>query len=223
MSDTSNAKGSAMTCAEVDILLCDYVDGTLDGLRNAAVEAHLAQCATCAEAVRDASAAVEFLARVQPVEPPPELVTRLLFAAPAARQQRHGGILGLFARFLEPVLQPRFAMGMAMTILSFSLLAKFAGIPGRQLTPEDLNPVQVWDAVGDRFYQAYDGVVKYYRSLRVVYEIQNRLNEWSTEDGQPPDGGAPGADAIAPVPGQAQPPPGDAGHVHEEGERSLAE
>jgi hypothetical protein len=212
-----------MTCAELDILLCDYVDGTLDPQRKAAVEEHLANCATCAEAARDASMAVQFLAQATPVEPPPELVTRLLFEAPSAKQQRErGGILGIFTRFLEPVLQPRFAMGMAMTILSFSLLAKFAGIPERHLTPADLHPAQVWNAVGDRFYQTYDGAVKYYRSLRVVYEIQNRLSEWSTEEQTPQDETG-GVDEIVPVPGQTQSLPGGGEDFHEEGERSVAE
>ena len=32
-----------MTCAELEILLCDYVDGTLRGAEKSALESHLAE------------------------------------------------------------------------------------------------------------------------------------------------------------------------------------
>jgi len=50
-----------MNCAELDILLCEYVDGTLDAATRAAVELHLAGCPSCAELARDSAAAVRFL------------------------------------------------------------------------------------------------------------------------------------------------------------------
>jgi hypothetical protein len=172
-----------MTCADFEILLCEYVDGILDGQRKASVEKHLAECSTCAQLARDVSAAVAFTQLAPPVEPPDELVTRLLYQAPTTGAHRKDtGIRGLVSKWMQPVLQPRFAMGMAMTILSFSLLAKFAGIPERQLSPADLHPAKVWQAVDDRLDRAVDRIVKYYDSLKVVYEIQSRLNEWSDED-----------------------------------------
>jgi len=172
-----------MTCADLEILLCDYADGTLTGDQKAAVEEHLAACAACAQLAEDISAVVAFTGKVPPVEPPDELVTRLLFQAPrAGTGAKRAGIRGLLTGWLAPVLQPRFAMGMAMTVLSFSLLARFAGIEERQLSPADLHPVKVWNAVDDRFNRALDQVVKYYDSLRVVYEIQSRLSEWSEEE-----------------------------------------
>lgn len=174
-----------MTCADVEILLCDYVDGTLGGDQHAAVEKHLAACAGCAETARDAATAVAFMDRVPQVDPPDELVTRLLFQVPRAPAGLGiGGLRSLLTRWMEPVLQPRFAMGMAMTILSFSLLAKFAGIPDRPLSPADLHPAKVWAAVDDRFHRTYDGLVKYYESLRLVYEIRSRLSEWTEEEQQ---------------------------------------
>ncbi len=172
-----------MTCAELDILLCDYVDGTLEGDRKAAVEAHLSQCAACAQLARDASAAVAFMRKAERVEPPDELVTRLLFQIPDRRALRDSaGLQGLLSRLLEPVLQPRFAMGMAMTILSFSLLAKFTGIPGRPLQPSDLQPARIIQAIDDRAHRLWDRAVKYYESLRLVYEIQTRLGEWAESE-----------------------------------------
>jgi anti-sigma factor RsiW len=68
-----------MTCADLEILLADYVDGTLHGEQKSAVESHLAQCDGCAELARDASGAVAFMERASNVEAPPELVTRILY------------------------------------------------------------------------------------------------------------------------------------------------
>lgn len=171
-----------MNCADLDILLCDYVDGTLPADRRKELEEHLASCATCAEMARDVSAAVGFLEHVPPVEPPPELLTKIVFELPAAHKARAkepGGLRKLLNNWIQPVLQPRFAMGFAMTILSFSLLARFAGVNPRQLTLEDLRPKKVWQAVDDRVYRGWQRTVKFYENIRLVYEIQTQLREWS--------------------------------------------
>lgn len=170
-----------MNCAELEILLCDYVDGVLKPGEKTVVEEHLARCAVCAELVRDARAAVAFIERVADVEPPKELMTRLVFAAaPAVRQSRRFRFR--YLRWLEPVLQPRVAMGMAMTILSFSMLGRFVNIPVRQLQPSDLNPVAIWAVVDDRVHRAWERGVKYYESIRLFVEIKSRFRELSARD-----------------------------------------
>jgi hypothetical protein len=73
-------------------------------------------------------------------------------------------------------------MGMAMTILSFSMLARFAHIEPRQLRPSDLDPVKVWQGIDDHSHRVYDRAMKYYDNLRLVIEIQSRLREWSDQE-----------------------------------------
>jgi anti-sigma factor RsiW len=170
-----------MTCAELETLICDYVDGALGPDARTVVEQHLAGCRSCAELARDGAAAVEFMERAAEVEPPPELMTRLLFQAPWAHGRTHStGIKHWFRKVLHPVLQPRFAMGMAMTILSFAMLARFV-TPARQLRPSDLAPAQVWASVEDRVYRGWERTVKFYESLKVVYQIQSRLHDWQQQ------------------------------------------
>jgi len=173
-----------MKCADLEILLCDYVDGTLDGAAKVSVERHLAECTACAELTRDAAAAVGFLARVGDVEPPAELVTRILFQIPNRRQssERRRGIREWLSRTFEPILQPRLAMGMAMTILSFAMLGRFAGIQPRQLTASDLNPATIWATLDHKAHRTWERAVKYYENLRFVYEIQTRLQELTDQD-----------------------------------------
>ncbi|HVN04519.1 MAG TPA: zf-HC2 domain-containing protein [Bryobacteraceae bacterium] len=170
-----------MTCAELEILICDYVDGTLGPDARATVEQHLAVCRDCADLARDAAAAVAFMERAETVEPPPELMTRLLFHAPWAHAKTPvTGIRNWFRKALHPVLQPRFAMGMAMTILSFAMLARWVA-PARQLRPSDLSPAAVWSGVEDRVYRSWQRTVKFYESLKVVYQIQTKLRDWQQQ------------------------------------------
>jgi len=188
-----------MNCGEIEILLAEYVEGTLRGEQKSAVEAHLGECAGCAELARDSAAAVEFMERAAVVEAPPELVTRLLFevtAGPSRSVVKPTLARRLFGKWLEPVLEPRYAMSMAMTVLSLAMLFKVAGISPRQLTAADLDPVKVWTLAEDRATRVWERGMKYYDSLRVVFEIQSRLKEW-TED-QPGDASDTAAGQTAP-------------------------
>lgn len=129
--------------------------------------------------------AVAFMERAAVAEPPAELLTRILHHAPAGVQttsERRSWLRRVFGNFFESVLQPRYAMGMAMTILSFSMIAKFAGIEPRQLRPSDLDPVKIWASIDDHAQRTYDRAMKYYENLRLVIEIQSRLTEWSEQE-----------------------------------------
>jgi anti-sigma factor RsiW len=185
-----------MTCAELEILLCDYLDGTLPFAQRLALENHIAECGACAELARDVNAAVSLMERAAPVEPPAELLTRILHEIPAGRRtpgERSGWWRKIFGGWFDSILQPRYAMGMAMTILSFSMIARFAGIEPRQLKPADLDPAKIWATVDDRAHRTWNRAVKYYDNLRLVIEVQSRLKEWADQEqaqNQTPSNGA---------------------------------
>jgi hypothetical protein len=175
-----------MNCADFEVLYCDYLDGTLDAAQRSAVEEHQRHCVSCAELAADAAGAVAFIERAGSVEPPAELLTRITFEIPAGTQQPAKGwrsFLGGWLRPLShPMLQPKFAMGMAMTILSFSMLGRLAGIDVRQLKPSDLEPAKIWAAADDKVHRTWARAVKYYENLRLVYEVQSRLQEWTQQE-----------------------------------------
>jgi hypothetical protein len=127
-------------------------------------------------------------------DPSPELLTRIMHHAPIGRQREgrrtpadaaSSWANRLFGGFVHGWLQPRYVMGMAMTILSFSMLARFAHIAPRQLRPSDLDPVKVWQGIDDHSHRIYDRAMKYYDNLRLVIEIQTRLKELNDQD-EPP-------------------------------------
>ncbi len=173
-----------MDCVGIDDLLCDCIDGALTPATKLVLEAHLQTCPDCAKLLADIGGAVNFMQRAAEVELPKELVTRILYLTPkeapiAAAIAR----IGWLRRFTAPLLQPRFAMGMAMTILSFSMLGKFVA-PVRQLKASDLEPAKVWRSVDDSAHRTWDKFVKYYDNLRLVYEVQTAIDDIK---GQPDD------------------------------------
>ncbi len=188
-----------MICADLEILICDYVDGTLDAARKAAVEHHLAECEACAELARDSAAAVAFMEKAADVEPPKELITRILFDAPWNVEKAASKKRTWLAALLGPILQPRFVMGISMTVLSLGMMARFIG-PSRQLRPSDLKPAAIWNNVENHAEYAWNRTVVFFEHLKVVYQIQTvvqKLQAQQDED-QPAD--------TAPKPGDHQLP-----------------
>jgi len=169
-----------MNCAEMEVLICDYVDGTLAPAEKARLERHLAECPACAELARDSAAAVAFMERAADVEPPPELITRILFERTVQRglaKPRSSWLVAL----LSPILQPKYAMGMAMTILSLSMLYRFVA-PVPPLQPADLQPSRIWAGLEERAVRAWGRSVKFYENLKFVYQIQTMLRDWQQQD-----------------------------------------
>jgi predicted anti-sigma-YlaC factor YlaD len=174
-----------MTCAQFEIALSDYLDRTLPSAAKAEFEQHMASCPACAELARDAGAALEFIERVADIEPPPELVNRLYaIASREVRPTVRGGIRAWFRRVFHPVLQPRMAFGLSLTILFFGMMVRCAGIPERRLTAADVDPAHVLAGVEDRAHRGWERSVKFYENLRFVYQIQSRLREWRERQDQ---------------------------------------
>ena len=116
---------TAMQCSEFEIRLCEYLDGTLEEAARQEVERHTIGCPHCAAMLADAQAFGAFLGRVPAIEAPPELVTSILYRTQTS-QAKLGRAASRWRRWLGPLLQPRLVMGMAMTILSISILTQSA-------------------------------------------------------------------------------------------------
>lgn len=174
-----------MNCAELEILLCDYLDGTLGVEQKAQVEAHLAQCSGCAQMARDVQAATGFIERAAEVEPPPELLTRILFewrSMHPARTRQPGGLRRLLQDWRLSIRQPRFAMGIAMTILSVSLVGRAIGVSPSGVKNAVMNPAVILQRVDDQVDRGWQKVVKFYQNMRLVYEIQTQLRDWTQRE-----------------------------------------
>ena len=185
-------------CTDIDLLLCDYIDNSLPYAQKKAIEEHLETCSACTELVQDSQLVVQLTSHCAPVELPHELLSKIMQQLPTVEKQQKRqktGLSGRISRLFEPILQPRFAMGMAMTILSFSMLGKFAG-PINPIKASDLDPIRIVSTLDDKAHRLWNDAVKYYQNLRVVYEVQSRLREWNQTEEQPEPAGQNSSDSI---------------------------
>lgn len=182
-----------MNCAVAEVLICDYA--TLTSAERFALERHLEVCPACAELANDAAAGYAVLHAAPEIEPPVELVNRILFQAPWTKRKSKWS--GWMETLLTPIRQPRYAMSMAMTIVSFAMLARFV-VPMKSIRAEDLRPTAVWAGLEDRAYRVWGRALKFYDNLKVVYEIQSTLKEWQqkNEDQQGTAAPAPARETI---------------------------
>jgi anti-sigma factor RsiW len=159
---------SRMTCNEFEILLADYLDGTLATEEKGAIEEHRNTCASCAELALDAAGAMAFIERAATVDPPPAMVNRILFEVTNGASRtviKPSWIERLLGRRAGFILQPRFAMGMAMAVISVAMVGRF------------------WGAAESGVARSWDRAVKGYENLQLVYEVQTQLEEWAQERG----------------------------------------
>jgi anti-sigma factor RsiW len=177
-----------MTCTELESILADYLDGTLAGSERATLELHAAECVSCSEFMAEVRKGANLLKTLDPVEPPPALITRIAYQAPLGRVrdpfERQTAWSRFATKWLQPVLQPRLVMGMAMTVLSFTMLERCTGVKVERVQAADLNPVRVWGGMEDRGIRLKDRVLKYYENLRVVYEVEARLRDLDRQQGE---------------------------------------
>lgn len=175
-----------MTRAELEALIADYLDGTLDEAQLVTFERYLPVYPDLVELVNDAREAMGALDALETPEPPQALYARIHLSleaerGAAKRKRRSTGMFQSLAAFFAPMLQPRLAMGMAMTVLSISMVGQLLGTRIDQIGAEDLKPSAIWSTVQYRAERIWDRTAKYYESLRVVYEMRTRVQEWQNQ------------------------------------------
>jgi hypothetical protein len=198
-------------CAEFEVLLADYIDGTLAAGQRTEFMRHMETCTACGELARDAGRAVALMERAADVEPPAELVAKILHATNAGwdlRKYRQGA-RGWINRTLSPILKPRFVMGAMVSLISITMLSRCAGTPKSTLTAGDLDPIRIWSSLDMRTHRLWDRAVKSYESMRLVYEIRSQFNDWQQQQAEDRDAAADAdaADRRLASPDEAKPQP----------------
>jgi hypothetical protein len=176
-----------MNCAEFEILLADFMDGTLnvpgrEAERNSFAQ-HRETCADCAALAEEVQSALSFMEMAAEPEIPQPLVGKILHATNSGWElKRHAkGFRGWINRALAPVLRPRFVMGAMLTVMSLTMLTRCAGGGKSTLTAADLDPVRLWTSLDTRVHRVWDRTVKGYESMRVVYEIRSQIADWNAQ------------------------------------------
>jgi hypothetical protein len=180
--------GRALRCDEWESLLADAMDGALSSADTAAFTRHHNECALCAQIFKETQqgkAWMEYLA-VEP-EVPAGLLLKILARTTEGRQ---AGVvapaLSLPARpawyrvvlpAARQILEPRLMMTAAMAFFSIALTLNLAGIKITDLRPGDFQPSRLRANLTRQYYSTNEQVTKYYKNLRLVYEMESRVRE----------------------------------------------
>lgn len=170
-------------CTNSEERLSEYLDGQLGAEEAVLFLAHLASCARCKELVEQVGALVSRMHQLEALEEPPKLVQRILDATLGARTKKLG-----WKRWFTwaPILwQPRFAMGALTVAASFVIVFHTAGLTPAKLRKIDLNPANLFRSANRQVHLSYARGAKFVNDLRVVYEIQSRLQPEQEPAGTP--------------------------------------
>ena len=183
-------------CTFTEDKLSDYLSGALTAEENEALSGHAASCRDCSRLIRDVESLVNQMHQLAPVEAPRYLAGKILSHTLAPRPQ---GSTGWFD-WLSIVWQPRFAMGLATIAASLMIVLHAVNVRPSQFTIADLNPSVLVRGANRQAHLGFARSVKFVNDLRVIYEIESRL--------QPqPENAAPFTEpSTAPAPGQQSNP-----------------
>jgi hypothetical protein len=192
-----------MTHLEIENLASDYLEGSLEPTLRVEVETHLSGCPACRELVDDVRHVLDLCRAAEVAEPRPWLISRIMQATVGERKPTWRERI---AGYIRPVLLPRVAYPVAMTVFTFSIIVNAAGLNLRSLQYQDLNPRTWVDRANRQGHLLYARAEKFYYDLRVVYEIESRFRQLG---GQPQIQEEEAPKPAAPAGGSSQGSPSD--------------
>lgn len=160
------------TCEKTEARLSDYLDGLLDAAEWSAFNQHVNACAVCTPLVASVAHTLGGLYALEQVEPPPQLETAILRATVGVVRSKSD-----FWAWLRNLQSPRFVYSAVSVAATFIVLFTSLGFSWRNPKLSDLAPATVYRMANSRVHVAYARSIKYVSDLRVVYEIQSRVNE----------------------------------------------
>jgi hypothetical protein len=194
----SGRPGRVLRCDEWENLIADALDGTLSAADAAAFDRHQAECALCAQMLKETQqgkAWIEYLA-AEP-EPPADLLKKILARTSGSGSGEEAGVVPgvpLPVRAVPPrpawhrvlptvrqvarqAFEPRLMMTAAMAFFSIALTLNLTGIKLTEVRAADLTPSRLRATLTRQYYSTNEQVMKYYENLRLVYEMEARVRE----------------------------------------------
>ena len=159
------------TCEQTEARLSDYLDGLLEPAEQAAFDHHVNGCGRCIPLVADVSQVLTSLHRLEQVEPSTRLVDAILTVTLGPQSWRKA------KRWLRGLESPRFVYGAVSVAATIVLLLTATGFNWRKPKLADLAPATIYRNADSGLHRAYAHTAKFVSDLRVVYEIQSRINE----------------------------------------------
>ncbi len=188
-----------LDCEAWEQMLTDALDGTLSASDAEAFAAHSKSCgAGCGELLEEAKRGGEWLRFLRETPEAPEgLLEKILVgtsglpdAPPLAaggavaipRQPWLGVSVGMLQRHMA---ESRILMTLAMAFFSIALTLNLTGVRLNQLKLSDLSPSALATSLSHQYYTTSAHLTRYYLNLRIVYELESRVNEMRRDNSAP--------------------------------------
>jgi anti-sigma factor RsiW len=161
------------TCEQTEARLSDYLDRALSTEEMAAFNAHVPGCPRCAPLLTSVSTLVMDLQTMEQIPQPPRLIYAILDKTLGPREPQTGWRGAL--EWVRAIASLRFAYGALSVAGTLMLLLTASGFNWRHPKLVDLQPANVYRSVDRKIHLAYAGTTEFVSNLRVVNEIQSRL------------------------------------------------
>ena len=159
------------TCEQTEARLSDYLDGLLHPAEQAAFDLHVNTCERCTPLVAGVSRVLGTLHTLAQVEPRPQLFDSILTATLGPQSWRRA------QRWLRGLRSPRFVYSAVSVAATLVVILTASGFSFRKPKLADLYPATIYRNTNRQAHLVYAHSAKFVSDLRVVYEIQTRLNE----------------------------------------------
>ena len=160
------------TCEQTEARLSDYLDGLLNPDEWTAFNQHVNACAVCTPLVASVAHTLGGLYALEQVEPSPHLETAILLATVGVARKKYD-----FWAWLRNWQSPRFVYGAVSVAATIALLLTATGFNWRKPKLADLAPATIYRRADSNIHVFYGRSVKFVSDLRIMYEIQSRINE----------------------------------------------
>jgi hypothetical protein len=172
------------TCTQTEERLSEFLEEQLGADEAAAFSAHLSSCANCAQLVARVGTLVREMSELEPLEAPAGLQARIVEATLGRRPQTEGR--PRWFAWVPRLWQPRFAMGIVMVAVCAIVVVQAGGVTRGKLRRTDWNPVSMFRNINSQAHLTYARGMRFVNDLRVVYEIQSRLEPSPSAEENPP-------------------------------------
>jgi Putative zinc-finger len=170
-----------MECHEAERLIDRYVENELSESELSKMRAHLNTCEACALLSLELEFTLSLCRTYPQLEPPPRLISRIL-------QQTSGEYRSLSWReylrelFRPLYTSPRFATGACLAAISFSIVLNALGVNFGEIRWSDLTPRKMAASLNRTVNIAYDNGLRRLNDLKILYQIQSKIDELRTEE-----------------------------------------
>jgi predicted anti-sigma-YlaC factor YlaD len=162
-----------MNCADCEINLSDYCEGTLDAGRAADMDRHFSSCATCRELAATVREVMQWRADFPVHVPPPWLAGRIVASTPMLVRESWRDTANSAWNWLS---SPRIAMTVFASVLVLGWTASLVGLPTQPSTLVR-NPSEAYYSAESLVYEMYDEAVRSWYRSRIATEVYCRIEQ----------------------------------------------